>query len=133
MFLCLFVSSLTLIFSFIFSGLSGIYRRDYSKVSDKPVSQFGSNGAGDGQFMCPSSVTCNSRGEIVVADEKEPFFVCLGQKVKVMDNSLPRMLLLLTSREIMSWLITATIAFRFSTLRASLSGSLGLKEKETVK
>jgi len=47
-----------------------------------------------------------------------------------MDNSLPRVVLLLTSREIMSWLITATIAFRFSTLRASLSGSLGLKERK---
>ena len=28
-----------------------IYHRDYSKVNDHPVSQFGSKGAGDGQLM----------------------------------------------------------------------------------
>ena len=42
-----------------------IYRRDYSKVSDQPVSRFGSKGAGNGQFSSPFSVACNSRGEIV--------------------------------------------------------------------
>ena len=68
MFLCLFVSSLTLIFSFIFSGLSVIYRRDNAKVSDKLASQFGSKGSNDGQFSDPFSVSCNSRGVIVVAD-----------------------------------------------------------------
>ena len=45
-----------------------VYRRDYGKVGDEPVSQFGSKGAGDGQFSDPNSVACNSRGEIVVAD-----------------------------------------------------------------
>jgi len=45
-----------------------IYRRDYSKVNDQPVSRFGSKGARDGEFDDPSSVACNSRGEIVVAD-----------------------------------------------------------------
>ena len=48
LFLFLFDSSLTHSFSFIFSGLSVIYRRDYAKVSDKPASQFGSYGAGNG-------------------------------------------------------------------------------------
>ena len=65
----LFASSLTHSFFFIFSGfVTGIYRRDYSKVSDQPASQFGSKGAGDGQFDVPYSVACNSRGEIIVAD-----------------------------------------------------------------
>ena len=45
-----------------------VYRRDYSKVGDQPVSRFGSNGAGDGQFQYPRSIACNSTGEIVVAD-----------------------------------------------------------------
>jgi len=43
-------------------------RRDYSKVSDQPVRRFGSQGTSDGQFQYPSSVVCNSRGEIIVAD-----------------------------------------------------------------
>ena len=72
-FLVWFIPLLFLSFFLVF--VAGLYRRDYSKVSDKPVSQFGSLGVGDGQFHGPSSVTCNSRGEIVVADEKEPFFV----------------------------------------------------------
>ena len=45
-----------------------MYRRDYSKVGDQPVSQFGSWGVGDGEFRDPCSVACNSRGDIVVAD-----------------------------------------------------------------
>ena len=45
-----------------------VYSRDYSEVSDIPVSQFGSGGAGDGQFNFPSAVACNVRGEIVVAE-----------------------------------------------------------------
>ena len=45
-----------------------VYRREYSKVGDQPVSRFGSKGAGDGQFTNPYSVACNVRGEIVVAD-----------------------------------------------------------------
>ena len=44
--------------------------RNYLKVSDQPISQFGSSGAGDGQFQFPCSVTCKSRGEIVVADSE---------------------------------------------------------------
>ena len=48
--------------------ITGVYRRDYAKVRDEPVGQFGSNGAGDGQFQYPFSVACDSRGVIVVAD-----------------------------------------------------------------
>jgi len=48
---------------------SAVYRRDYRKVSDRPVSRFGSNGAGGGLFQFPSSVASNSKGEIVVADD----------------------------------------------------------------
>ena len=39
-------------------------------MGDQPVSQFGSSGEGDGQFVSPTSVACNSRGEIIVADGK---------------------------------------------------------------
>ena len=46
-----------------------VYRRDYSKVSDQPASRFGSQGEGDGQFSGPESVACNSRGDIIVADQ----------------------------------------------------------------
>ena len=45
-----------------------MFRRDYTKVSDQPINQFGSKGSGDGQFDVPYSVACNSRGEIVVSD-----------------------------------------------------------------
>jgi len=45
-----------------------VYRRDYSQVGDQPVSRFGSDGAGDGQFQNPSSIKCNLRGDIIVAD-----------------------------------------------------------------
>ena len=38
-----------------------VYRRDYSEVSDKPASRFGSDGADDRQFNQPYSVACNSR------------------------------------------------------------------------
>ena len=38
-----------------------VYRRDYSKVSDQPISRFGSGGAGDGQFDGPYDVACNVR------------------------------------------------------------------------
>ena len=38
-----------------------VYRRDYSKVSDQPVSRFGSHGASDGQFNGPYSVACSER------------------------------------------------------------------------
>jgi len=43
-------------------------RRDYSKVGNQPANQFGSNGSSNGQFNLPTSVACNSRGEIIVAD-----------------------------------------------------------------
>ena len=46
-----------------------VYRRDYSKVGNRPASRFGSKGAGDGQFNLPRSVACNLRGEIAVADQ----------------------------------------------------------------
>ena len=46
-----------------------VYRRDYSKVGDQPVSQFGSKGEIDGQFQFPYAVACNSRGDIIVADK----------------------------------------------------------------
>ena len=45
-----------------------VYSRDYSEVSDIPVSQFGSGGAGDGQFSNPYSVACNVKREIIVAN-----------------------------------------------------------------
>jgi len=45
-----------------------VYRREYSKVGDRPVSQFGSKGVSDGQFGWAWSVVCNLVGEIVVAD-----------------------------------------------------------------
>jgi len=45
-----------------------VCRRDYSKVGGKPAHHFGSEGAGDGQFVSIYSIACNSRGEIVVAD-----------------------------------------------------------------
>ena len=45
-----------------------VFRRDYSKVADQPVSQFGRNETGDGQLFYPYAVAGNSRGEIVVAD-----------------------------------------------------------------
>ena len=45
-----------------------VYRRDFLEVGDQPVSRFGSKGSKDGQFSNPYSVTCNVRGEIVVAD-----------------------------------------------------------------
>ena len=45
-----------------------VYRRDYSQVGDQPVSTFGLEGEGDGQFIKPYSVACNSRGEIVVIE-----------------------------------------------------------------
>ena len=44
-----------------------VYRREYSKVGDRPASRFGSKGAGDGQFTVPHSVTCNLRGEIFLS------------------------------------------------------------------
>jgi len=47
-----------------------VYRRDYCRVRDKPASQFGSEGSDDGQFDDPSSVACNSRGEIVIVDSE---------------------------------------------------------------
>ena len=46
-----------------------VYRRDYSKVGDQPISRFGSKGAGDGPFDNPYYVACNSRGEIIVAEQ----------------------------------------------------------------
>ena len=149
-----------------------IYRRDYSQVSDQPVSRFGSLGADDGQYNGPYSVACNSRGEIVVADaenhriqvfdrngkflfmfgssghgngqfysafglavdqrnnqivvaelsdhliqifdEKGLFFECLGLREKARGFSPTHGVLLLTGREIMSWLMETTIVFRFS-------------------
>ena len=57
-----------------------IYCRDYSKVGDKTTSQFGSSGAGNGQFNVPSSVACNLRGEIVVADYN-------NHRIQVFDRS----------------------------------------------
>ena len=45
-----------------------VYRREYSKVGDQPVGQFGSWGRSDGQLSNPYSVACNLRGDIVVAD-----------------------------------------------------------------
>ena len=45
-----------------------MFRRDYSQVGNNPASQFGSQGTGEGLFNYPSSVACNLRGEIVVAD-----------------------------------------------------------------
>ena len=45
-----------------------VYRRDYSRIGDKPASRFGSQGDGEGQFNFPRSVACNTRGEILVAD-----------------------------------------------------------------
>ena len=45
-----------------------VYRREYSKVGDQPVSRFGSKGSVDGQFSSPYSVACNARGEIVAAE-----------------------------------------------------------------
>jgi len=39
-----------------------------AKWMTHPVSQFGSEGEGDGQFHSPRCVACNSRGEIVIAD-----------------------------------------------------------------
>jgi len=59
--------------------------------------------------------------------------VCLGQRERVMDNSFVHTLLLLISKEIMSWLIAATIASRFSTLKVTSSGSLGDLEQEMVR
>ena len=47
-----------------------LYRRDYNQVGDQPVSRFGSEGEGDGQFNCLCSASCNSRGEIVVTDRE---------------------------------------------------------------
>jgi len=73
-----------------------VYRREYSKVSDIPVSQFGSGGAGDGQFSNPESVACNARGEIVVAeysnhriqvfDRNGNYCLSLGRRVREMAN-----------------------------------------------
>jgi len=57
-----------------------VYRRDYSQVSDEPVSQFGSQGSRVGQFKFPSSVACTSRGEIVVAD-------CNNHRVQVFNRN----------------------------------------------
>ena len=54
-----------------------IYRRDYRRAGDQPVSQFGSSGEGDGQFVSPTSVACNSRGEIVVIDCDNHRIQCL--------------------------------------------------------
>ena len=59
------------------------YSRDYSKVGDQPASQFGSYGAGDGQFQYPCSVMCNSRGEIVVVSDSHHIQV-LDRKGKLM-------------------------------------------------
>ena len=56
------------------------YSRDYSKVSDQPVHRFGSKGEGEGHFSSPSSVACNSRGEIIVADSDNRRFRCLIEK-----------------------------------------------------
>ena len=179
MFHSLIDSSLThSFFSFIFFLFAGVYRRDYSKVGDQPASQFGLRGSGDGQFDIPSSVACNSRGEIVVADcsnnriqvfdrndkllfkfgsagkENGQFYSPSGVTVDQRNNQIvvadsdnhriqifdekgtflrvfgsygsdvgqfnQPVVLLLISREIMSWLIVTTIAFRFSTLRVSL-------------
>jgi len=57
-----------------------VYRRDYSKVSDQAVSQFGSQGSGDGQFQRPYSVVCNLRGDIVVTGRN-------NQRVQVFDRN----------------------------------------------
>ena len=57
-----------------------IYHRDYKAVGDQPVRRFGSQGVGDGQFYNPYSVTCNSRGEIVVADY-------LSHRIQVFDRN----------------------------------------------
>ena len=46
-----------------------VFRRDYQEVGEQPVSRFGSQGSGEGQFSGPYSVTCISKGEIVVADQ----------------------------------------------------------------
>ena len=67
-FLFLFFFFLSFSLSFFFWFVTGVYRRDYSKVGNQPASQFGSLGADDGQFSNPYSVACNLRGEIVVAD-----------------------------------------------------------------
>jgi len=58
-----------------------VYHRDYSQVSDQPVSRFGSEGASDGQFhFPPSSVSCNLRGDIIVADQR-------NNRVQVFDRN----------------------------------------------
>ena len=93
--------------------------------------KFGSNGNGNGRFELTQGVTVDQRNnQIVVADtnndriqifdEKGTFLRVFGSVVRVMVNSIAQVaLLLLISREIMSWLIMATIAFRFSTRRGS--------------
>ena len=63
---------------------------------------------------------------------REPFLGPLGRRGRVRGNYLSLLLLLSTSRGIMSWLIRATITFRFSTLMVTLRGSLGLGEREMV-
>ena len=54
-----------------------VYRRDYQEVGDQPVSRFGSDGSGDGQFSQPHSVACNLRGNIVVPDFHNHRIQCL--------------------------------------------------------
>jgi len=70
---------------------------------------------------------------IQIFDEKGTFLRVFGSMVRVMVNSLTPRVLLLTSREIMSWLIATTITFRFSTHKVSLPGLLGLREQEMVR
>ena len=57
-----------------------LYRRDYNAVGTNPVLQFGSKGSGDGQFSSPFGVACNSRGDIIVADDS-------NHRVQVFDKA----------------------------------------------
>ena len=54
-----------------------VYHRDYAKVADKPVLKIGKKGSENGQFRKPNSVTCTSRGDIIVADSGNHRFKCL--------------------------------------------------------
>jgi len=58
----------------------GVFRRDYSKVSDQPITQFGSSGSGEGEFDLADSVACNLRGDIVVGD-------CNNGRIQVFDRT----------------------------------------------
>ena len=57
-----------------------LYRRDYAALRNQSVHNFGSTGRGDGQFLCPYAVACNSRDDIIVSDNQ-------NHRVQVFDRS----------------------------------------------